>query len=191
MAVIYIENPNGNHLSYDKTKRYETITGEAAYNYLQTEEAKSKRFMKLNDSEDADLILMEITDPSISTCSIESNHERYLSKCKRNNPLTILSFSLLEEAEENHGLMSGECIIPDDTYSPEVHHIELDRLQELYHTLDKAFASLTDTEFDILKALYLRRERASAREYAREKGIPQRTLNDQKNKALKKIKKFL
>ena len=55
--------------------------------------------------------------------------------------------------------------------------------------LYKAMASLAENEADLITALFF--DGKTEREYAAETGIPQKTVNDRKQRILVKIKKFM
>ena len=52
MKIYFVEDENGMYYSEDRSRRFRKLTGEEAYSFLSSGIGKTKRFMKINDSED-------------------------------------------------------------------------------------------------------------------------------------------
>ncbi len=59
----------------------------------------------------------------------------------------------------------------------------------LRQTLHRALNALSEDEYCLISAIYISGK--SEREYAKETGIPQKTINDRKRRIIIKIKKFM
>ena len=95
---------------------------------------------------------------------------------------TVSMSSLIIEDEE----YNGEEIIAD----PDADVVAEVMQKIAFETLEKALNSLSAAEYDIIFHLYLADEPLTEREYGALKGIPQKTLNDRKNRILKKVESF-
>lgn len=82
------------------------------------------------------------------------------------------------------GEFNGEDILVDtaaDTAGQAEKRILLDKLK-------KALANLSDSERQLIDALFIRG--LSEREWSAQTGIPQKTINDRKNRLLNRLQKF-
>lgn len=81
---------------------------------------------------------------------------------------------------------TGEDAIPDKT-SPSVDEAVVQKI--MIEKLNESLVLLNQAERDLIKALFY--DRFSEREWAATTGIPQKTINDRKQRILKKLKKLL
>lgn len=84
---------------------------------------------------------------------------------------------------------SGETYTIHDLIEDKDSFFEKEMVQSL--DLNNALEGLSEEEMKIIDSLFLSKETVSEREYARQTGIPQKTLNNKKNKIFKKLKKSL
>lgn len=97
MAIYYIENPNGKYPSEDGSRRFDKLSGKDAYAYLQTEEGKSKRFMKANDAEDdGDIVYVEVRKKDIPAFRVDERREQYVNDCIEQSGIITISLYACE-----------------------------------------------------------------------------------------------
>lgn len=102
----------------------------------------------------------------------------------------------LEEKDGKHGVVyysamdteetNGEEAIPD-LASPCVEDVVADKL--MAEQLHRCISLLTESEKTLIDALYFKGK--SEREFSVEHGIPQKTINDRKQRILHKLRKLL
>ena len=101
-----------------------------------------------------------------------------------------------KEAGQAHGLMSVDAFDTEslsgmerlyDPTAPSTEDLVLKRLD--IERLSTALKTLPQREFEVIQAIFF--DGKSERCFSRETGIPQRTINYRKHKALDKLKKFL
>lgn len=186
MAIYYIENPNGKYLSEDRKKRFEKLSGKAAYNYLQTPEGASKFFLRTNDEDELEGVYMEVDPASVTDYLTELDHHKYLNKQKKKSGIITISISACEGTGDDGDNVSGEELIEDEDENIEanyLHKVTLDLLHD-------ALASLEEAELALITALYLQDEPMGEPEYAKKMRVSQQAISKQKIKILKKLKKY-
>lgn len=101
-----------------------------------------------------------------------------------------------KEAGQAHGLISVDTFDTErltgmerlsDPTAPSTEDLVLKRLD--IEKLSRALKTLPQKEFEVIQAIFF--DGKSERCFSRETGIPQRTVNYRKHKALDKLKKFL
>lgn len=186
MAIYYIENENGNYLSGDGSRRFMKLSGRQAYEYLKSAEGQTKRFMRTSSHEEGgEEEFVEVPSAYIQQHRKQERHEQYVSDCMENSGLITISLYAME-ADESSEVASGEELIADPAPAVEeqvLHELELE-------TLRRAMKTLTDEELWLLHRLYLSDTPVRELQLSRETGIPQKTLNDRKMRALKKLRNF-
>ena len=107
----------------------------------------------------------------------EKEHSKYLRKEERK--VSIVSY------EELSNKLSAEDIIADDTVDVEneaINNIMISKLKE-------ALKTLSEQELELINSLVY--QEMSEREFSKRTGIPQKTVNNRKNKLFHKLKKIL
>lgn len=187
MAIYYIENENGSFASADGTRRFIKLSGKEALDYLRTEEGSKKRFMRTSRYEDGgEDEFVEVTPEYLKQHRREERRKQYVSDCIENSEIITISLYAMQ-ADENDDIISGEELIADPTVDVEeqaLHEIDLE-------TLHQALTALSDKELWLIHRLFLSETPVTELQLSRETGIPQKTLNDRKMRALKKLGKYI
>lgn len=123
-------------------------------------------------------MLMEVSEDAYKAFYREQRRQKYLNE--RSNDNGDFSYDMLTTDEFN-----GEDILVDvlsDTSGQAETNILLDKLK-------KALCELPDNERQLIDALFT--QGLSEREWSAQTGIPQKTINDRKNRLLAKLRKLL
>lgn len=181
--VFYIEDENGKYISEDGSKRWTRLTGQALYNFLQTEKGKNTYFF-VDTDDNGVAIGVEISDAKLSAkLKSDKNRSDYLRHIREDLGYTTVSFDYFETEE---GTSSGDEVIPNNDDSVEK---ELFRRID-FETLHKVLSSLDEGEYALISALYLQDQPLTTREYAKRLGIGQTTVMRAKKRILEKIRNF-
>ena len=184
MKKYYIHDVNGKFKSTDGQCRFTLLKGQALYDFFKSDKGRQAKFYTGFD-DNGDEIGVEIVDPKIIKEVVqEAKHSDYLREQERESGFTTLPFDALVMPDGDE--VSGEEVIADPDVDVEAEVIR--RLNIMI--LRKALKTLTETEMDIITALYLCENPMSERKYAELLGIPQKTLNSRKNAILQKMRKF-
>lgn len=180
MKIYFIEDENGMYYSEDCSRRFSKLTGEEAYNFLRSEIGKTKRFMKVNDSEDgSDDVYFEVPKKNEKEFRKYERRKQYIADNKRDSTVEVYSF---EEIDEN-----WEEIMVDDSVDVEEEVVgKLDR-EAIYKAIDL----LPQEDKELLTALYLLDEPMSEPEYAAITGIPQSTISYRKIRSISRLRELL
>lgn len=138
----------------------------------QTGTYHGRRFLPLHG------MLMEVSEDAYKAFYREQRRQKYLNE--RSNDNGDFSYDMLTTDEFN-----GEDILVDvlsDTSGQAEKNILLDKLK-------KALCELPDNERQLIDALFT--QGLSEREWSAQSGIPQKTINDRKNRLLTKLRKLL
>ena len=183
IKVFYIEDNNGQYVSADGSKRWTRLTGQALYDFLQTERGK-KTYFFVDTDDNGVAIGVEIRNTELaSNLKGDKNHGDYLKQVRDESGYITVSFDYFETED---GTSTGDEVIPNNDDS-----IENDVLRQFdLETLRRALDTLTEDEYALICALYLQDKPMTEREFSRKTGIPQKTLNDRKARILKKLKSF-
>lgn len=187
MAIYYIENPNGKYPSEDGSRRFDKLSGKDAYAYLQTEEGKSKRFMKANDAEDdGDIVYVEVRKKDIPAFRVDERREQYVNDCIEQSGIITISLYACENLGDYEDTISGEELIEDSSSAVEelaIHEMNLEILRA-------ALLALSDDERKLIQALYLSKKTCSERKLAKKMKISQVAVHKRKKAILKKMKNY-
>ncbi len=183
IKVFYIEDNNGQYVSADGSKRWTRLTGQALYDFLQTERGKKTYFFTDTD-ENGNSVGIEIIDTEVaSELRRNKNHSDYLRQVREESGYTTISFDYIET---ENGTSSGDEVIPNGDESVEdcaLRNINIEILR-------KALNTLTIEEYSLIYSLYLQDNPMTERAFSKKMGIPQKTINDRKARVLKKLKSF-
>lgn len=183
IRVFYIEDKNGQYVSADGTKRWTRLTGQALYEFLQTERGK-KTYFFVDTDDNGVAIGVEITNKDEQTkCEVGKRRRRYMSDWQKESGYITVSFDYFETEE---GTSSGDEVIPNDDES-----IEDDVLRQIdLETLHRAFNSLTEDEYALICALYLQDKPMTLQQYASQIGVHFTTVDYRRKCVFRKIKSF-
>lgn len=181
--VFYIEDENGKYISEDGSKRWTRLTGQALYNFLQTEKGKNTYFFVDTDNNGV-AIGVEISDAKLSAkLKSDKNRSDYLRHIREDLGYTTVSFDYFGTEE---GTSSGDEVIPNNDDSIEE---ELFRRID-FETLKRAIDSLTEDECALISALYLQDKPMTLHQYASQIGVHFTTVDYRRKCVLKKLKSF-
>ena len=121
------------------------------------------------------------------------NRMRYIRHNKRfHQKYTVVSFDDLVDENDEEGLTWGEIIPDTSEEDAAAHEAWLEWHEKALVALREVVSELKPKEMETLNLIFFENpEEKSEVELAKEKGIPQQTLNYRKNALLKKMKKIL
>lgn len=160
------------------------MTGKDFYNFIKKPENKNRYFMTLDDRvcRDADIITMECTEEKYKEWRIQKNHEDYLDRFENEHEFISIN-SYIPDSES----MTYEEVIADESVD-----IEDDLMRVVKNQLLKVFfEGLSEKEKTLINILYIENNGKNEFAIAKENGIAQQTLNNQKLALRKKLKNFL
>lgn len=183
IKVFYIEDNNGQYVSADRSKRWTRLTGQALYDFLQTERGK-KTYFFVDTDDNGVAIGVEIRNTELaSNLKGDKNHSDYLKQVRDESGYITVSFDYFETED---GTSTGDEVIPNDEDS-----IENDVLRQFdLETLRRALDSLTEDEYALICALYLQDNPMTLRAYAKTAGIPFTTVDSRRKSILSKLRNF-
>lgn len=181
---FYIKDENGIYLSIDGKTKYTCLEGQALYDFLRTEDGKSRCF-HVDIDEDGNKIGIEATPDFIKAEESEKNHAAYLERQKAESGLEVISASIIVRDNETE----VELI---ETVADITVNVELEALKAIdLQNLRKALGQLSKAEYDLIYHLFLADEPLTERQYGAVRGLPQKTVNCRKKVTLGKLKKYL
>lgn len=183
IKVFYIEDNNGQYVSADGSKRWTRLTGQALYDFLQTERGK-KTYFFVDTDDNGVAIGVEIRNTELaSNLKGDKNHGDYLKQVRDESGYITVSFDYFETED---GTSTGDEVIPNNDDS-----IENDVLRQFdLETLRRALDTLTEDEYALICALFLQDEPMTESEYANQKGTTQQAINKRKKAILKKLRNY-
>lgn len=183
IKVFYIEDKNGKYVSADGSKRWTRLTGQALYDFLQTERGK-KTYFFVDTDDNGVAIGVEIRNTELaSNLKGDKNHGDYLKQVRDESGYITVSFDYFETED---GTSTGDEVIPNNDDS-----IENDVLRQFdLETLRRALDTLTEDEYALICALFFQDEPMTESEYANQKGTTQQAINKRKKAILKKLRNY-
>ena len=181
--IFYILDSNGEFYSTDRTKRYKQLTGQALYAYLRTEEGKKKYFDVWKDDDRDVMIGVEVPTERVKIYVAERRRSRYIKQVMKELDISLTSLDIITDVEM--GLIGGEEILPDMSINIEDEITDKIQLEELHRALQE----LSKEEMLLIGALFF--DGYSEREWSVISGIPQKTINNRKQRIIEKLKKIL
>lgn len=183
IKVFYIEDNNGQYVSADGSKRWTRLTGQALYDFLQTERGK-KTYFFVDTDDNGIAIGVEITDKEQQIAfETDKRRRRYVSESQKESGYITVSFDYVETED---GTSTGDEVIPNDDDS-----IENDVLRQFdLETLRRALNTLTEDEYALICALFLQDNPLTTRDYAKQLGVQQTTVMRAKKRILGKLRNF-
>ena len=183
IKVFYIEDNNGQYVSADGSKRWTRLTGQALYDFLQTERGK-KTYFFVDTDDNGVAIGVEIRNTELaSNLKGDKNHSDYLKQVRDESGYITVSFDYFETED---GTSTGDEVIPNDDDS-----IENDVLRQFdLETLRRALNTLTEDEYALICALFLQDNPLTTRDYAKQLGVQQTTVMRAKKRILEKLRNF-
>ena len=164
---------------------WQEISGKEFITLVRSPEAKGRYFIKLpstNGDGSDDTIVVEATQASYLEWRSARNHADYIRSCGRDT--SILSYHAMESED---GECFGEELLRDEGCDVEDEYFA----NLVREEISAAVMQLTAKEQDLIHFLYLSDKQGTERGYSELTGIPQKTINDRKNRALAKLLKIL
>ena len=183
IKVFYIEDNNGQYVSADGSKRWTRLTGQALYDFLQTERGK-KTYFFVDTDDNGIAIGVEISDKEQQIAfETDKRRRRYVSESQKESGYITVSFDYVETED---GTSTGDEVIPNDDDS-----IEDDVLRQFdLETLRRALDTLTEDEYALICALFLQDNPLTTRDYAKQLGVQQTTVMRAEKRILGKLRNF-
>jgi len=185
MKIYYIIDPKGKYLSANNEVKFRRLEGKEGYYFLTSPEGKGKRFYKFKN-EEGNEINIELESHNIKSYRVNERHEQYISDTENDYEMVIIPLDSLVGKDNDDSLTIADII--SDSFSDVVQDVITFTNLELLHN---AIKKLNQEEQELLSALFLSPNSMSERKLSSLTGVPQKTINNQKNKILKKLKEFL
>lgn len=180
---FYIEDENGRYLSEDGKKRWTKLTGRELYEFLQTERGKNAFFYEYVNEQGV-RVGFEVTDKKIElNCKASKRRTQYVNDINARYNYIVVSYDYIATED---GESSGDEVIADE-YSAFIE--EVARKADVFN-LHQALESLSDEEYELINALYLREERMTVRAYAKTKGVSHTAIIKRRNEIFEKIRNY-
>ena len=181
---FYIKDENGVFLSTDGTIRYTLLEGKALYDFLKTEDGKSRCF-HVDIDENGDKIGIEAEPKMITACAEQRERDRYRYKVMTKLNITVVSANTVVSLPGEEDLELLDTIVDEDA------DVEADVMHRLdLETLRKALQTLTKEEYRIIYCLYLSNTPMSEKEIAKHLGMTQQAVSKRKRAIFEKLKNF-
>ena len=164
---------------------WKEVNGTEFLKLVRSPENKGRYFIKLHSVDGGDAgqtVVIEATKENYISWKSEKNRAAYLKRISKG--ITVLSYHELKSGDD---VYNGEELIRDDSCDVEAENLALLMIEEIR----AAVSRLNLTEQALLEYLYLSDEKGTERGYSSLTGIPQKTINDRKKRALKKLLKFI
>ena len=181
---FYIKDENGIYLSTDGMTKYTCLEGKALYDFLKSEEGKSRSF-HVDIDENGDTIGIEAEPKMITACSEQRERDRYRAKVKAKLNITIVSANTTVSIPGEDDIELIETIVDEETdvEAEAMHNLDLETLRKALHTL-------TREEYRIIYHLYLAKVPMSEQEIAERLGISQQAISKRKKAIFAKLRNF-
>ena len=181
---FYIKDENGIFLSTDGMTKYTCLEGKALYDFLKSEDGKSRSF-HVDIDENGDKIGIEAEPRMITACSEQRERDRYRAKVKAKLNITIVSANTTVSIPGEDDIELIETIVDEETdvEADAMHNLDLETLRNALHTL-------TREEYRIIYLLYLAKVPMSEQEIAERLGISQQAISKRKKAIFAKLRNF-
>ena len=178
----FILDPKGEYYSSDRTKRFNCLSGQALYEYLQSQEAKGKFFFE-TDFDENTIYGVEVPSEEVVKFRKEKNRAYYRVLVMKKLDISFTSLEVMVDAESE--IVSGEEALALMRVDVEDEIIR----RATYKELHMAISKLPKPERILIKALFFKGY--TQRQLARKYGISQVAIHKRKERILEKLKKFL
>ena len=112
MIIFYVESKNGNYSSENGDRRFDKLTGQKVFDFLNSEAGKGRRFMKVNDDGELNKVYVEVPREQVRAIRKDERHKQYLSDCRNASGFIVVSIYDTELCRED--CSSGEELIADE-----------------------------------------------------------------------------
>ena len=165
---------------------WQELTGREFFALVNAPENKGRRFVKLygasEDGSDGDIV-MESTDDEYRRWRKEKDHGDWIREGQEETGYQVVSYHAMETEDGCY----GEELLWDKDCDVEAECFRKFKIE----AVSAAVASLTDDERRLVEYFYLSDHPGTERDYSALTGIPQKTVNDRKNRVLAKLRKIL
>ena len=185
MADYFIESKNGEYPSWDGKRRFIKLSGKEAYEYLQTEEGRKKRFMKVDDDK-GQISYFEIPADKVKEHRKDERRKQYVDDCREESGIVIVPITSALEDEQSEHCVTEESIADESVNVEEeaIHRIESDRLR-------RALMSLSDEEVLLILEAYRADVKATVRQLGKRHDVHFATISKRKIVTLHKLERML
>lgn len=181
-TIYYIFDDNGKIFSEDKTRRFTALEGMRLHDYMKTEASRKAYFLK-TENEKGDVIAVQMPEEMAKEYEEERKHSSYLRSFEDAFQFISLDMSTGEdEVDTLESFISDEE--DEDVFVSVCKQLERENLR-------KALGSLNAKELLVITTMFLGKRELSEREVSAITGLPQKTVNNRKKVAFKKISTFL
>ena len=181
---FYIKDNNGIYLSTDGKIRYTLLEGKALYDFLKTENGRSRCF-HVDIDENGNKIGIEAEPKMITACAAQRERDRYRYKVMTKLNITVVSANTLVSVPGEDDLELLDTVADEDV------DLEAEAMHDLdLEILKKALQALTKEEYRIIRCLYLSKSHMSEKEIAKHLGMTQQAVSKRKRAIFEKLKKY-
>lgn len=164
---------------------WQEISGKEFLALVRSPDGKGRWFIKMDSTErnGADgAVVMEATKSEYVRWRKEKDHSDWVREGQAKRGYKVVSYNAIETED---GCFGEELLADEDSDVETDCHRQFER-----ERVKAALAALSDEEREMIGFLLIS-GKGSERDFARLTGIPQKTINDRKNRAIAKLKKNL
>lgn len=180
-TIYYIFDDNGKIYSEDKRRRFTALEGMSLHNYMKTEASRKAYFIKTED-EKGNVIAVQMPEDMVEEYEKERLHSIYLRSFEEQ--IQLVSMDISTGGDESDTLESFIADEDEDVFISVCKQMEQENLR-------RALKSLNSKELLVITTMFLGKYELSEREVSAITGLPQKTVNNRKKTAFKKISTFL
>lgn len=179
MSVIYyVIDPKGNIYSEDKKTRFTALQGQALHEYMNTH--RGITFLKTTYENDT--YAVEVPKHMEKKIEAERLHQLYLRGFEEG--IQLISMDVSTGEDDTDTLESFIADESEDVFARVCRQMDVEKLQ-------RALRTLKTKELLVITTMFLGKHELSEREVSAITGLPQKTVNNVKKVAFKKISTFL
>ena len=180
-TIYYIFDENGKIFSEDRTRRFTALEGMRLHDYMKTEESRKAYFLKTED-EMGNIIAVQLPDNMVEEYEKERWHSKYLKEFEKQ--FQLISLDAPTGEDDTDTLESFIADESEDVLASVCKQMEIEHLR-------RALKFLDTKELLVITTMFLGKRELSEREVSAITGLPQKTVNNRKKTAFKKISTFL
>ena len=180
-TIYYIFDENGKIFSEDRTRRFTALEGMRLHNYMKTEESRKAYFLKTED-EMGNIVAVQMPKEMAMEYEEARKHSAYLRSFE--DAIQIVSLDSSTGEDDSDTLESFIADESEDVFARVCRSMEVEMLR-------RALKTLNSKELLVITTMFLGTHELSEREVSSITGLPQKTVNNRKKAAFKKISNFL
>ena len=189
MLIVYVRAENGAFASFDSTQNYTRLTGFSALEYMKARDQKqfAKWYGAYEDPQYFyDDIYFEVDPSETKGYYKDKRRAQYVEDSREESGIEEISLDAEVSGDDSFEDICLYETIPCDDDSVEDQGLDTVSNDELA----KALNQLSQTEYDLIYALYLSPHRLTQKEYAAKIGLAQSSVSHRQNLVFEKLKKF-